>query len=409
MYKVEAKDPTSRARAGVLKLSHGEVQTPIFMPVGTQGAMKALTPAQTEEAGAQIILANTYHLGNRPGEGLVQKAGGLHPFMGWHKPILTDSGGFQVFSLEKKQITDEGVAFRYQVSGENVLLTPERSMAIQNALGADIMMAFDECTPYPCPYPQAKEAMHRTTAWARRCLKAHKNKDHQLLFGIVQGSVYPDLRTQSCKEITDLDFPGYAVGGLSVGEGPDRMNAALDVTVPLLPEDKPRYLMGVGFPEDIIEGVARGIDMFDCVIPTRLARGASAFTYKGRIRLTDKKYKTDMYPIDTSCDCYTCKNFSRAYLRHLFFVKEILSATLTSIHNIRFYLRMMEEIRAALKEGTFETYRRDMLARRQPEPGRERAAKGETGERKQKPKNRNPAPRSVEVDDDFDFSEYDDE
>jgi queuine tRNA-ribosyltransferase len=416
MFTIEAKDPKSRARTGVLKLPHGEVQTPIFMPVGTQAALKALTPAQAEEAGAQIILSNTYHLGIRPGEALIQKAGGLHPFMGWHKPILTDSGGFQIFSLEKKQITDDGVAFRYQVSGENVLLTPERSIQIQEALGADIIMAFDECTPYPCPYPQAKESVRRTTLWARRCQKAHQRKDNQLLFGIIQGSVYPDLREQSSKEITDLDFPGYAIGGLSVGEGPDRMNASLDITVPFMPENKPRYLMGVGFPEDIVEAVARGVDMFDCVIPTRLARGASAFTYKGRIRLTDKKYKTDMYPIDTSCDCYTCKNFSRAYLRHLFFVKEILSATLVSIHNIRFYLRMMEEIRAAIKAGTFEEYRLEMLARRTPEPGRERAARGETGERQQKAKDRSAPPgrsrereREPERDDDFDFSEYDDE
>lgn len=386
MFRVEAKDTKTRARVGRLTLPHGEVETPIFMPVGTQAALKALTPAQAEEAGAQIVLANTYHLGIRPGEAIIQRAGGLHPFMGWHKPILTDSGGFQVFSLEKRQITDEGVSFRYQISGEPVTLTPERSIAIQEALGADIIMAFDECTPYPCSYEEAKNAVRRTTAWARRCKKAQKKADIQSLFGIVQGSVYPDLRERSAKEIVELGFPGYAIGGLSVGEGPNRMNAMLDVTVPHLPEDRPRYLMGVGFPEDILEAVARGVDMFDCVIPTRLARGASLFTYKGRIRITDRRYRSDLYPIDTSCDCYTCKNFSRAYLRHLFFSREVLGPTLASIHNVRFYLRMMEEIRRAIREGRFAEYLQETLERRVPEPGRERAARGETGERKQKSK-----------------------
>jgi queuine tRNA-ribosyltransferase len=411
MFRVEAKDSKTRARAGRLTLPHGEVETPIFMPVGTQAALKAVTPAQAEEAGAQIVLANTYHLSIRPGEGLIQKAGGLHPFTGWHKPILTDSGGFQIFSLEKRQLSDEGVSFRYQISGEAVTLTPERSMQIQNALGADIIMAFDECVPYPATYEQAQEAVRRTTLWAKRCLVAHKQRDRQHLFGIVQGSVFPDLRERSAKEITAMDFPGFAIGGLSVGEGPVRMNATLDATVPFMPENKPRYLMGVGFPEDILEAVARGVDMFDCVIPTRLARGASAFTHKGRIRLTDRRYRTDLYPIDTSCECYTCRNFSRAYLRHLFFVREVLSSTLVSIHNIHFYLKMMAEIRTAIREDRYDEYYRAVLAKRGPESGRERAARGETGERKQRSKREQQSTRRAPAaaDDDYDFSEFDED
>lgn len=360
-FKLIKKDTRTSARRGSLTTPHGTIETPIFMPVGTHATMKAMTPSQVKETGAQIILSNTYHLHLRPGEDLVAKAGGLHRFMGWDGPILTDSGGFQVFSLPNKKITDEGVFFRHEVSGEEVFLDPARATAIQEALGADIIMAFDECIPYPCDKKYAAASTRKTIRWAEACKKAHTRKD-QALFGIVQGSVFEDLRAQCARELVQLDFPGYAVGGVSVGEGLELLKKVVEYTAPFLPENKPRYLMGVGLPEDILESVERGMDMFDCVIPTRYARSATLFTNRGKIRLTHRNYRRDFYPVDPNCTCYTCRNFTRAYLHHLFNANEILSATLASIHNVHFYLNMMAEIRAAIEEGRFADYKRNFLA-----------------------------------------------
>jgi queuine tRNA-ribosyltransferase len=322
--------------------------------------MKTMTPVQVKETGAQIILSNTYHLHLRPGEGLVEKAGGLHSFMGWNGPILTDSGGFQVFSLPNKRITEEGAYFRHEITGEEVYLDPARAIAIQEALGADIIMAFDECIPYPCDKHYAEQSTRKTIRWARQCRDAH-NRDDQALFAIVQGSVYDDLRAICAREMVRLDFPGYAIGGVSVGEGLELLKKVVGFTAPHLPEDKPRYLMGVGLPEDILESVERGMDMFDCVIPTRYARSATLFTNRGRIRLTHKNYRRDFYPIEPNCDCYTCVNFTRAYIHHLFNANEVLSAILASIHNVHFYLNMMAEIRKAIEEGRFADYKERFL------------------------------------------------
>jgi queuine tRNA-ribosyltransferase len=330
------------------------------MPVGTHAAMKAMTPAQVRESGAQIILANTYHLHLRPGEALVEKAGGLHKFMGWDGPILTDSGGFQVFSLPNKRITEDGVYFRHEITGEEVFLNPSKAIAIQEALGADIIMAFDECIPYPCDKRYATTSTEKTIRWAEACKKAQTGKD-QALFGIVQGSVFEDLRAQCARELVDMDFPGYAIGGVSVGEGIELLKKVVAMTAPFLPEDKPRYLMGVGLPEDILESVERGVDMFDCVIPTRYARSATLFTNRGKIRLTNKNYRRDFYPIDPNCACYACANFSRAYIHHLFNANEVLSAILASIHNVHFYLNMMAEVRQAIEENRFADYKRGFL------------------------------------------------
>lgn len=364
-FELQATDAHSQARAGVITTPHGPIQTPIFMPVGTQGAVRNLSPDQVGATGAQIILANTYHMSIRPGEDLVKKAGGLHKFMGYKLPILTDSGGFQVFSLPKKKIDDDGVRFQYELNGQEILLNPERSMEIQQALGADIAMVFDECAPYPCTYEYAVEALERTTRWERRSKEAHTRPD-QALFGIVQGSVFPDLRKRSAREILDIGFDGYAIGGLSVGEGLDIMSRVLDWTVPILPEDKPRYLMGVGLPEDMLAAVERGIDMMDCVIPTRHARGGILYTFQGRMRIQHARYRRDMYPIDTKCTCYTCQNFSRAYLRHLFMIREVLANTLASIHNIHFYLELMGRARKAVLEGHFSSFKRQFLEQYQP-------------------------------------------
>jgi queuine tRNA-ribosyltransferase len=354
-------DSATRARRGRLTTPHGDIETPIFMPVGTHAAMKAMTPEQVRETGARIILSNTYHLHLRPGEGLVAKAGGLHRFMGWDGPILTDSGGFQVFSLPNKRITPEGVYFRHEVTGEEIFLDPARAMAIQEELGADIIMAFDECIPYPCDLKYAAASTRTTIRWAQECQKAHKRPD-QALFAIVQGSVFQELRALCARELVAMDFPGYAIGGVSVGEGLELLKTVVDFTEPHLPADKPRYLMGVGLPEDILESVERGMDMFDCVIPTRYARSATLFTRRGRIRLTHKSYKRDFYPIEPNCSCYTCRTFTRAYLHHLFNANEVLSAILASIHNVHFYLQMMAEIRQAIEAGTFAPYKRDFLA-----------------------------------------------
>jgi queuine tRNA-ribosyltransferase len=323
------------------------------MPVGTKATVKTLTPAQLREIGFPVILANTYHLYLRPGSKTIQEAGGLHSFMNWPGAILTDSGGFQIFSLSSlTKVEEEGVVFRSHLDGSQHFLTPERVMAIEEELGADIIMPLDQCLPYPSPYEAAREAQERTTRWAARCREAHQNP-RQALFGIVQGVVYRDLREKSARELVALDFPGYAVGGLSVGEPKSLMYEVLDYTVPLLPEDKPRYLMGVGSPDALWEGVARGIDMFDCVFPTRIARNGTAMTSRGRVIIRDAVYARDFSPLDAECSCYTCRNFSRAYLRHLFNAKEILGLVLVTYHNLFFLREMMQEVRRALQENRF--------------------------------------------------------
>jgi len=359
-FELLATDSASRARRGRLHTPHGTIETPIFMPVGTHGALKAMTTAQVADAGAQIILANTYHLHLKPGEQLVAKAGGLHRFMAWDRPILTDSGGFQVFSLPKKEITEEGVFFAHEVSGERIFLGPSEATAIQNQLGADIIMAFDECIPYPATHAYAAKSIKKTLRWAEQCLKAHQRPD-QALFPIVQGSVYPDLRKACAEELTALDAIGYAIGGVSVGEGLELLKQVVDCTEPFLPAHKPRYLMGVGLPEDILESIERGMDMFDCVIPTRYARSATLFTRRGRIRLTSRRYRRDFFPVDAGCDCYCCANFSRAYLHHLFNANEILSATLSAIHNVRFFLDLTAGARTAIENGHFPDWKKDFL------------------------------------------------
>jgi queuine tRNA-ribosyltransferase len=341
------------ARAGVLHTPHGDIKTPVFMPVGTQATVKAMTPEQVEKTGAQIILANTYHLYLRPGHELVKKAGGLHEFMHWDKPILTDSGGFQVFSLgELRKLTEQGAEFQSHIDGSRHFLTPEKAVEIQEALGADIIMAFDECTHYPADFEYAKMAMERTHRWARRCKAAHKRPD-QALFGIVQGSMYPDLRRESAERIAEMDFAGNAIGGLSVGEPKHLMYEMLGEVNPILPKDKPRYLMGVGSADCLMEGVALGVDMFDCVLQTRIARNGTALHPRGKIVVRNAEYAEDFTPIDDTCDCYTCRNFTRAYVRHLIKVNEILGSTLLSIHNIRYSIRLMEKVRESILEGTF--------------------------------------------------------
>ncbi len=349
----------SGARLGRLYTPHGRISTPVFMPVGTQATVKAMTPDELKDIGAEIILSNTYHLYLRPGYNIISEAGGLHKFMNWNRPILTDSGGFQVFSLNTlREIKEEGVYFRSHIDGSKHFIGPEEAINIQNHLGADIIMAFDECVAYPADYDYAKAALKRTTRWARRCKECHKRED-QSLFGIVQGSMFKDLRELSARELTDLDFPGYAIGGLSVGEPKDIMYDILEHTIPFLPEDKPRYLMGVGTPDCLIEGVIRGVDMFDCVWPTRIARNGTVMTSKGRVIVRDAKYERDFSPLDDNCDCYTCRNYSRAYIRHLIKVKEILGSRLTSIHNIYFLITLMKEIRQAILEDRLLDYREE--------------------------------------------------
>ena len=359
-FELLAKDQKTRARRGRVTTPHGVIETPIFMPVGTHGALKAMTPVQVDEAGAQIILSNTYHLHLKPGEGLVEKAGGLHRFMNWPKPILTDSGGFQVFSLPKKEITETGVFFKHEINGERIFLGPREATGIQNRLGADIIMAFDECIPYPASHDYASKSIRKTLRWAEECLNAHGRAD-QALFGIVQGSVYDDLRRECAMSLKEMNFPGYAIGGVSVGEGLELLKKVVDYTEPFLPEDKPRYLMGVGLPEDILESIERGMDMFDCVIPTRYARSATLFTRRGKIRLTNKRYRRDFFPVDASCSCYCCSNFTRAYLHHLFSANEVLSATLAAIHNVRFYLDMVAGARLAIEANDYATFKTDFL------------------------------------------------
>jgi queuine tRNA-ribosyltransferase len=358
-YTVEAIDKGTNGRAGRLELARGSIHTPVFMPVGTQAALRSLPPLFVNQMGIEIILANTYHLHQRPGEGIVEKMGGLHSFMNVDVPILTDSGGFQVFSLSKKEITEDGVAFAYELDGKKTFLSPETSMAIQAALGGDIAMAFDECLPSDTGRIEAEISVDRTARWAERSLAAHVKTD-QSLFGIVQGGMHEDLRLRSVEQITSLGFDGFAVGGLSVGEGPEEMNRVLAATMPHMPPASPRYLMGVGRPQDLVDGIALGVDMFDCVIPTRHARSGTVYTFQGRMRVTHSRYRGDGYPIDTACRCYTCANFTRAYLNHLFAVGEVLGATLCTIHNLAFYKSMMDRARTAICEGKFSQYRRDI-------------------------------------------------
>lgn len=349
-FEVIKECSKTRARVGKFHTPHGSFDTPIFMPVGTQATVKAMTPRDLKEIKAQIILCNTYHLYMRPGHELIREAGGLHSFMNWDRPILTDSGGFQVFSLtDLRTIKEEGVYFRSHLDGSKHFIGPEESIVIQNALGSDIIMAFDVCSPYPYTYERAKEDMERTSRWAKRCKAAHSRED-QALFGIVQGGMYKELREISARELIDMDFPGYGIGGLSVGEPKSIMYEILDFLMPIMPKDKPRYLMGVGTPDCLIEGVLRGVDMFDCVHPTRIARNGTAMTSTGRVVVRNATYERDFTPLDSECDCYTCKNFSKAYLRHLVKSGEILAAILLSIHNLRFLIKLMENMRHAIME-----------------------------------------------------------
>lgn len=353
----------SGARLGVVHTPHGDIPTPIYMPVGTQACVKAMTPREMEEVGAKIILNNTYHLHLRPGEGLIERMGGTHKFQSWNKPILTDSGGFQVFSLASlRKITEEGVSFRSHLDGSKKFISPEVSMDIQQKLGSDIAMAFDVCTAYPCDHRTAKDAMDRTHRWARRCKDYHTRED-QALFGIVQGAFFDDLRIESAKTLADMDFPGYGIGGLSVGEPKPIMYDMLEKIEPFMPVNKPRYLMGVGTPDCFVEGVLRGVDMFDCVLATRIARNGTVFTRHGRLVIRNAEYAEDDRPLEEGCDCYACRNFSRGYIRHLFKAGEITAGRLASIHNLRFLIRMMEEIREAIMEDRFLDYRKEFYER----------------------------------------------
>lgn len=356
-FDVQAVCPWSGARAGVLLTPHGPVETPVFMPVGTNATLKALTMDQVEDCGAQIILSNSYHLYLRPGHKLIERAGGLHKFMSWERPVLTDSGGFQVFSLDElRKIKDDGVWFKDHISGREHFIGPAQSMEIQNALGADIIMAFDECVKNPATHSEAKDAMDRTHQWLEKCVEHHARANDQGLFGIVQGSIYEDLRAESVRAVTSFDLPGYAVGGVAVGEERDAIEKIVLFTTPMLPEDKPRYLMGVGTPWDIAYAIRCGIDMFDCVLPTRLARHSAAFTSEGRVSLRGARFTEDMRPLEPGCRCYTCRNYTRAYLSHLVRIKEMTAATLLSIHNIVHLLDQAKSCRQAILDGNFKEH-----------------------------------------------------
>lgn len=346
------------ARRGVIHTPHGDIQTPVFMPVGTQATVKSMTPEELKEVNAQIILSNTYHLFLRPGHELVKEAGGLHNFMHWDRPILTDSGGFQVFSLGKlRKITEEGVEFQSHLDGSKKFLSPEKAMEVENALGSDIMMAFDECCPYPSTYEYTKKSMERTTRWAKRCKEAHKRPEDQGLFGIIQGGFYEDLRKKSAEDLIELDFPGYAIGGISVGEPKEKFIDILQYTAPLMPKDKPRYLMGVGTPDYLIEAAIAGIDMCDCVLPTRIARHGTALTSHGKLVVRNATYEHDFTPLDPECDCYACKNYTRAYIRHLIKANEILGIRLLSIHNIKFLTNLMDKVRIEIENDNLGSFR----------------------------------------------------
>lgn len=367
-FELVAQDPHTGARAGLLHTPHGTIETPFFMPVGTQATVKTLSQQDMEAIGAQVLLANAYHLYLRPGAELVARAGGLHGFMNWQRPILTDSGGFQVFSLSGlTRIKEEGVYFQSHLDGSRHLFSPEKVMEIEHHLGADFIMAFDECTPYPCTEEYARNSMELTLRWAQRCAVRHQQLQQeqalpQALFGIVQGSVFPQLRARCAAELAALDLPGYAVGGLGVGESPELMREILASTLPQLPLGKPRYLMGVGLPHDLVAGVATGVDMFDCVIPTRNARNGTAFTGQGRVRLKNLALAEDPGPLDPECSCLTCTQYSRAYLRHLFQTKEVLGLRLASYHNLHFYLELMRRMRRAIIAGDFARWQAEFLA-----------------------------------------------
>lgn len=363
-YELIKKSDKTGARLGKLHTPHGDIDTPVFMPVGTQATVKAMTPEELKDIGAGIILSNTYHLYMRPGEELIKKAGGLHKFMNWDRAILTDSGGFQVFSLSSlRDIKEEGVTFRSHIDGSKHFISPEKAIEIENALGADIIMCFDECLPYPCEHDYAKSSLDRTVRWAKRCKDTHKDTERQSLFGIIQGSMFKDLREESVKRMIDIDFPGYSIGGLSIGEPKPLMYEVLDWTVPLLPENKPRYLMGVGSPDCLIEGSIRGIDMFDCVLPTRIARNGTVFTSHGKLVIRNAAYTEDFKPLDEECGCYACRNYSRAYIHHLFKAGEILGARLATIHNLYFLIHLMENIRNAIREDNLLNFRDEFYSK----------------------------------------------
>ena len=364
-FTVLKKDTATAARLGSLTTPHGTIDTPIFMPVGTQATVKAMTPEELRETGTQIILANTYHLYLRPGHELIGRLGGLHRFMNWHGPILTDSGGFQVFSLgDLRKISEEGVRFRSHLDGSPHFITPEEAVRIQESLGSDIIMCFDECTPYPAEYDYVRTSMELTTRWARRCKEAHRRED-QALFGIVQGGMHPELRERSAHDLQEIGFDGYALGGLSVGEEKALMHEMIEQCVPFLPPDQPRYVMGIGAPEDLIEGIAAGCDMFDCVMPTRNARNGMLFTSNGRINIKGAAYAEDTSPVDPRCTCYVCRNYSRAYLRHLYRSREILASRLNTWHNIHYFLNLMAEARQAIAAERFGQFRRDFYSQLQ--------------------------------------------
>ncbi len=359
-FEILHTDAATGARRGRITTRHGTIETPVFMPVGTQATVKAMKPEDVEKSGAEIILANTYHLYLRPGSDIVREAGGLHKFMNWNKSILTDSGGFQVFSLgDFRKITEEGVKFKSYLDGSSHMMTPESSIQVQMDLGSDIMMAFDECCPYPSDYAYTKRSMERTTRWLERCIKAHTNTDQQSLFGIMQGGFYKDLRRISAEQIVEFDLPGYAIGGISVGEPKEAFMDILTDCAGYLPAEKPRYLMGVGTPDYLFEGVENGIDMFDCVLPTRLARHGVALTSHGKVNIKNAKYERDFSPLDDECDCYCCSNYSKAYLRHLFKCDEILCSMLLSEHNINFLVHTMANIRKAIEEDRFKEYKKE--------------------------------------------------
>ena len=375
-FELLKTDDRTKARRGRLTTPHGVIETPIFMPVGTAATVKGMKPEDVKELGAQIILSNTYHLYLRPGHDVVREAGGLHKFMNWDLPILTDSGGFQVFSLgAMRKIREEGVDFRSHIDGSKHFISPEKSIEIQHSLGSDIMMAFDECAPYPADRRYVKDSLELTTRWLARCKKYHEEycEQHggesqilgegvnQSLFGIMQGGVYKDLRKQSAEQVVEMDLPGYSIGGLSVGEPKEIMYDVMDECVDYLPKNKPRYLMGVGSPDCLFEGVERGVDMFDCVLPTRIARHGMAMTSQGKVNIKNAKYERDFEPLDPNCDCYTCRNYSKAYLRHLFKSNELMSATLMSYHNLHFLVSTMTKIREAIEEGRFLEYKKEFF------------------------------------------------